>query len=212
MSNIFDNRLNSILKNNVTPLLKEVGFSKRRLVYVKDIGEISWLVDIQKSRWNDEVEAQFTLNCGVYVPDVLSTYANMAEPTRLKIEHCCCSARIGMLIPEKRDLWWKLRENDPATSNNEIGQDLQRKLKDFVIPFLSKVDQRARVADFLSSDLDAEYRYISPRDEALRLAYSAIIYSKIDEKRKANNLLDFAIKVSAKSPGAEFISRLKQKI
>ena len=49
MTNILDNRLNAILKKEVTPLLKALKFKKRRLNYAYGFDELCWLVNIQGS-------------------------------------------------------------------------------------------------------------------------------------------------------------------
>jgi len=200
MANIFDGKLNSILKNQVTPFLKELGFKKNLLIYSRDVGELKWLIDIQKSRWNDESEAQFTLNFGVYVPGVLSTYANMPEPAKPKIEHCSCSARVGMLTSERKDKWWKLTSDDSQEVVDEISQDLLSKIREIAVPFLSKFNSSLEVAEFLSSELSKEHSQISPQTNAQRLAFSGIIYSKLGDKTKASRVLDDAVEASIKSP------------
>ena len=42
MANILDNRLNAILKKEVTPLLKALKFKKRRLNYAYGFDELFW--------------------------------------------------------------------------------------------------------------------------------------------------------------------------
>ena len=128
MSNVLDNRLNAILKKEVTPLLKALKFKKRRLTYSYGFDELCWLVNIQKSQWNDQEESRFTVNCGVYIPNILSVYSNnISELTSPSIMHCACSARIGMLMPEKIDIWWTLTLGDSASVDEDIAQDIRSK-------------------------------------------------------------------------------------
>lgn len=212
MANILDNRLNTILKTEVTPLLKELYFKKRQLIYSCDFDGLSWLVNIQKSRWNDQEEAQFTVNCGVYISGVLSVYANMSEPAKPKIEHCCCSARIGMLTPEKKDIWWKLTSGDSDAVDGSVAQDLRSKIENVVLPFLNKFKSPQAVANFLSSDLGDEYNQVAPATKAQRFAYSAIIHSKLGNGDEAKRRLSTAIEASKKSPIENIINNLKLKI
>ncbi len=209
MAKIFDSRLNSILKMEVTSLLKDLGFRKKQLIYACPVDGLSWLIDIQKSQWNDQEEAHFTVNCGVYVPGVLSIYANMSEPSTPKIEHCSFSVRIGMLIPEKKDLWWRLAVNDFESTDSEIAQDLRSKIENVILPFLGKFKSVMDVAAFLSSDLGDKYAQVAPVTTAQRLAYSAIIYSKVGNSTKAKKILNMAIESAKKSPIENIISGLK---
>lgn len=212
MANIFDNRLNAILKTEVTPFLKDLSFKKRQLIYSCDYDGLSWLVDIQKSRWNDPEEAQFTVNCGVYIHGVLSVYANMSEPAKPKIEHCSCSARVGMLTPEKKDIWWKLTSGDSNSVDGSIAHDLRSKIENVILPFLNKFKSPKDVSHFLSSDLGDEYSQVAPATKAQRLAYSAIIHSKLGSRDEAKRILDIAIEASKKSPIENIINNLKLKI
>lgn len=212
MASILDNRLNTILKTGVTPLLKELGVKKGQLIYSCDFDGLSWLVDIQKSRWNDEEEAQFTVNCGIYVPGVLSVYANMPEPAKPKIEHCSCSARIGMLTPEKKDIWWKLTSGDSDSVDGSIAQDLRSKIENVALPFVNKFKLPQAVANFLSSDLGDEYSQVAPATKAQRFAYSAIIHSKLGNGDAAKRILSTAVEASKKSPIEDIVKNLKLKI
>jgi hypothetical protein len=192
--------------------MKDMGFRKKQQVYENNLIDLTWFVNIQKSRWNDETECQFTLNCGVFIPGVLSKYANVIEPAKPKIDHCCCAARIGMLTPEKLDKWWKIKKNESDSADDEIGQDIKFMINQFVIPFLNKFTAPMKVADFLSDDFDDKYKQIFPTSKAQRLAYAAIIYSLIGERQKALDILDFAIAVSIKTPINETITDLKNKL
>ncbi|MEZ5345226.1 MAG: DUF4304 domain-containing protein [Pyrinomonadaceae bacterium] len=75
MTNILNKRLNTISKNQVYMRLKDLGFRKNGAVYSRVTGGITWLIEVQRSQWNDQSELRFTLNVGVYVPGVWSTYA-----------------------------------------------------------------------------------------------------------------------------------------
>ena len=108
MTSQFTRRIDGILKSALTPLLRSRGFRKRGPVYVAEHGEVTWLVDVQKSQWNDRNEAQFTVNGGVYVPGVVSGYSRRPDPAEPKMVDCCLSVRIGMLDESRVDKWWKI--------------------------------------------------------------------------------------------------------
>lgn len=193
-------------------MLKEQGFKKSQLTFTRQLENIAFLIDIQKSRWNDKNEAQFTLNIGIYVPGVFSTYINNAEPTKVKIEHCTCYIRLGMLASNPKDIWWKLSQTDSFEIDNQVNQELIEKLNDLVFPFFSKFESSLDVAKFLASDLGKEFNQLFPLSKAQRLAYSAIIYFKLGEKNKSNELFTIACNISRKSPIEEIINKLKLRV
>lgn len=72
-------RFAEFLGSWVTPTLRSLGFKKRGMTYRKDLDECSWFANIQRSRWNSDGVTRFTLNIGVYVPGVFSTYSGLEE-------------------------------------------------------------------------------------------------------------------------------------
>ena len=76
------NRVKALLAKSATPELKRHGFRKRGNVYVRPTGDVCHLVDVQYSRWNDSSEVSFTLNCGVWMRGVTSSFRNVTEPVR----------------------------------------------------------------------------------------------------------------------------------
>lgn len=215
---LFNSRLNSMLRGEVTPLLKEHGFKKKYLIYSRALSEVSWLIDIQKNRWNSQSEWEFTMNCGVHVPGFWTVYAkNLSEPTKLEISYCPLSARIGMLPPRKRDIWWKLTPDDDSSVDIATAKDMRFKVESLALPFLNKFHSSLEVANFLSSDLSKQsdlgkqYKYIDPMAKTKRFSFSAIINFNLGNKEKAIRLLDKAIKheISKKSPLECVINDLK---
>ncbi len=209
---VFDSRLSQILKRWVTPTLQGLDFKKRQMNYVKNVDGLSWLINIQRSRWNNNTKSEFTLNCGVYVPGVFSKYANRPERPNPRIEDCSVYARIGMLMPQKSDLWWELRSDDLPSIDENIGRDIEDKLTSSALPFLRTFDQPLAAADFLSNPLSTDRHCIVPPSEAVRFAYAAIIYSQVGDMDRAYPALDMAIRKSHKSPIESVIASLKNRL
>src|SRR5258708_29161951 len=90
----FNSRLSAVFQGCVSPILSSHGFRKVKHGYEKKMEGLVWLLEIQRSRWNDAVEAQFTINCGIFVPGVVSRYVNQPERTRIDSTGCCIHARI----------------------------------------------------------------------------------------------------------------------
>ena len=73
-ANVFEDRFNSIIREAVTEPLAPYGFHERGHVLLRQIDELAWVVAIQRSRHNTSAETAFMVECGVYVPRVLSSH------------------------------------------------------------------------------------------------------------------------------------------
>jgi hypothetical protein len=210
---ILDKRINEILKQSVTPVLKREGFGKKGLVYSSDRGPLCWLVDIQKSRWNDPSEARFTLNCGIYVRGVLTAYANRPDRASPRIEDCCISARVGLLAEEAIDVWWKLMADDDAEgSDSIIGDEVRERIERCLLPFLREFETVEQVAAFLDAPIAESNSLVSPQSEAQRHSYAAVLYSQLGEARRRDAALQAAESAAAGSPIEGIVTRLKERL
>jgi Domain of unknown function (DUF4304) len=213
MDNILKVRLNFILKNYVTKRLREIGFSKNQSTYSKRLDEILWLINIEKSRWNDLNELEFTINCGIYVPGVWSIYANLNEPTNPKVENSSVYFRIGMLTPERKGIWWKLLKDDSIETDTIVAEDMVFNIEKFALPFLTKFKNAYDVATFLSSEKEDKFKYLLfPVAKAQRLAFAGIIFYKLGENSKAKEAIDGAVMESRMSPIEEIITKRRAKL
>ena len=205
-------RLNKIIQNVIEPSLNVYSFKKNRDVYVHDRKELSWLIDIQRSRWNDIAKTEFTLNGGVFVPRVISIYINKLEPKKISLKDCCIHARIGMLADDKLDKWWTLTSGDDIVVDDAIGNDIKRRIECNIMPFLERLETLDDVIEFLKGPRQNEDRYVWPQSDAICLAYVAIIYSILGEFKKSEAAFDSAVKAAQNSPVESVIIKLRNRI
>lgn len=208
MANQLKQQLNDILKVSLTPFLKGIGFRKSDLNYVCPMDGLSWLISVQKSRWNDSEEGRFTLNFGVYVPQTVSIYTNKQESAKPRLEHCAVYIRAGMLMPERLDRWWTVRHDGSGPSGDDIAQELRDVTEYHGLEFLRRFDTPVSVAEFLEQPLPDSFKYALPTSEVQRLAYSAIIYCLSDESENARRVLVSANKASQATPLAQVVADL----
>jgi len=72
----------------------------------------------------------FTINLGVYVPEVARFHGGGEAKRVVNEAHCCVRSRLGNLAPEKKELWWR---------NEAIGEvipDVLARLERHGLPFL----------------------------------------------------------------------------
>jgi hypothetical protein len=91
---------------------------------------------------------EFTINGGVYVPEVFGTYAGNPDFDSRSLPSCCVRARIGMLTEELRDHWWTLDAED-TSGDTDTGAGVMGWIEDLLIPFLARFPDQDSIAEFL---------------------------------------------------------------
>jgi hypothetical protein len=81
----------------------------------------------------------FTVNLGVYVPEVALHHGGGEPKGFIQEFHCCIRTRLGDLGPEKRDLWWR---NDAVDT---VVPDLLGRLDRDGLPFLERFGSREAI-------------------------------------------------------------------
>lgn len=180
--------------------MKQCGFKKRGNLYVREVGHLLHMVDVQYSRWNDAGQLSFTLNCGIFIPGVTSRFRNAREPKAPRPIDCCVSARAGMLRQPYMDVWWKILADDAPEKDGKIREEIISIITSSVLPFLDGLENERAVADFLSRRRDERDKYVEPRAEGLRLAYSAIVWSMLGVRDRCQKCIEQAVQESNDTP------------
>ncbi len=214
MASPFAQRIAGVLKGGLTPPLRARGFRKEGCVFVAEHDDVVWLVDVQKSRWNDGDEAQFTVNGGVYVPGIVSGYSGRPEPAKPKLADCCLSVRIGMLDESRIDKWWKVTASDDLQDavDEGIAAEVRDRVEGLLLHFLQSFESRAVVAEFLAGSTDIATRFVSPQAAAQRHAYASLIYSGLGNSAKAQSEIELAMREAEGSPIEGVIRRLRERL
>ena len=93
--------------------LKEEGFSRIGNTFHQRRGSNWGLLDFQKSRKSTADEVMFTINVGVCSGKLLKFFSPDLLERKPSIEVCHWRERLGFLLPEQRDKWWAVRNNEP---------------------------------------------------------------------------------------------------
>ena len=215
MASPFEIRLQSILKNHVTPLLKNNGFTKTGSVYYCSHDVLDWLVEIERSGFNDVTQANFTIVCGVYVPRVMSRYitVDQPEPARPKYPDCTLYARLGWLAPEHLDVWWTLSSlDDNEHVDAEIGRDIIERLITHGLPFMQQFFDRKSVLNFLlESRMECEEQ-VEPRDPVVSLVYASIISFLLGDRQQGEAAIQAAEKLAIQHSSWSDFPEVKKKV
>ncbi|WP_081426529.1 DUF4304 domain-containing protein [Sorangium cellulosum] len=194
------NRINKIIHEALSGALTPYGFKQRGDDYIRRIGDVSHVVNTQRSRWNEGNRVSFTLNCGVHVSHVTSTFRNLPEPAQPKLTDCCISVRIGMLTASRLDIWWELGDSDDTDEHTKVQRDVAMRTTDSMIPFLGRFESEHQVADFLSSTCTGADELVDPRAQALRMAYAAVIWRKLGDADRCSACIEEAERQSKRTP------------
>ena len=106
-----------LMAETVAPPFKRAGFKKQGLNFRLQTS-MSWMVfNIQKSQWNDAEDISFTGNLGVRFHEVhrlhLLEVGDLPDGPAAE-SNCHWRARLGDLMPEPHDHWWRVIDDRTA--------------------------------------------------------------------------------------------------
>lgn len=142
-------RIDTIIKEGLAPMLKKIGFKKKARNFYRDFESRIEVINVQASKWNEGSEGQFTVNAGVYYPDISEITGAPPVKGMPKEYDCTVRERIGLLTPENQDRWWKV---DNSVNNSEIAESIANHVEKFCLPWLKEM-----------SDLDSVKKYIASK-------------------------------------------------
>jgi hypothetical protein len=87
----------------------------------------------------ENLHGLFTVNLGVYVPEVARHHGGGEAQSWVQEYHCCVRARLGDASEQDRDIWWHARFDDAV-----IG-DISRRLELCGLPFLDRYSTRDKI-------------------------------------------------------------------
>lgn len=106
------------------PCLKALRYRKTASLFVRSLGEVIHLVEMQGSHYSTAGQAVFTVNVGVYVPRLVPADVRDTWKPRIPIAHW--RERLGFLGPERRDMWWEPTDMREAT---EAASDIVKRMQ-----------------------------------------------------------------------------------
>lgn len=81
----------------------------------------------------------FTVNLGIYVPEVARHHGGGEAKSWVQEYHCCVRARLGEAAGQTSDVWWHARAEVAVIS------DVQRLLEQAGLPFLDRFSTRDQI-------------------------------------------------------------------
>ena len=153
------NKFNDLLFS-ISSVLKEKGFLKQGNTFYIRGNDNFGMLNFQKSRSSSIHEILFTINIGVSLTR-LRKFNKENLDKKPAIESCHWKKRIGFLLPEKRDYWWRIDNN---TSIKEMAGEIINVILNLATPeILDHLNEKRLEAEWLtglSSGLTDLQRYI----------------------------------------------------
>jgi len=87
----------------------------------------------------ENLHGLFTVNLGVYVPEVAKYHGGGQARSWVQEYHCCVRARLGAAAGEAQDIWWHARADDAVVA------DVKGNLERFGLPFLERFATRDKI-------------------------------------------------------------------
>lgn len=113
-------------------ILKPLGYRKSGFNWVLD--DWTRIINLQLSRWNSSEDVKFTLNFGVFIPDLHHLAERPLRNGPLKEPDCIIRARYGSLTPSRLDYWWKVNN---AADPPELIRDITEAVVSYGVPWLA---------------------------------------------------------------------------
>lgn len=128
-------------------VLKAKGFKKTANTWIRK-DEWPKLINLQLSQWNSAREANFTINLGVFIPELHTVSESYPVKGNLKELDCGIRSRIGTLLPLRKDKWWTVGMEDDS---NRLFDEVCADLVSVGLPWLENLKDFLVVAEELKS-------------------------------------------------------------
>lgn len=177
------------LQAKLRPALKECGFRARGRAFNRMTSdELTEVVQLQMGRFDppgttyvpglrENLYGKFTVNLGVFVPEVAEQYGGGASKSFVQEYHCCIRTRMPLLGPEHRDVWWDVRTDEA------LAQELLQRITRDAIPFFRNFETRDAILEQWLGVPKSPYAITPPR------IVCAIILAKRGQSEDARVLL-----------------------
>lgn len=122
-------------------LLKPLNYRKAGNVFTRKINDVFHLIELQGSQQSTAVEAKYTVNVAVFVPELI--YEDVREFRKPSVSAAHFRERLGILASEASDVWWRAATPTDAECN---AKDICFKLSQCALPRLKELSSASALA------------------------------------------------------------------
>ena len=138
--------VDEIVKLVAKRTIRPAGFKGSGRRFHRAQGPLISALCFQGSRWNSGDRVSFTLNVRVVLPLFHRAWSQRAMPKDPASAVAVVDARIGLLMPEERDLWWETARSSPP---HPLVHDVASAVEVYALPFLDSISSEAALLEFL---------------------------------------------------------------
>lgn len=135
----------------IRSFLKDRGFSVRGRTFNRKTGDgLTQAINFQMGASDppgttpipglrENLHGLFTVNLGIYVPEVARVHGGGEAKSWVQDYHCCVRTRLGETAGKAGDFWWAARMDEVVVD------DVRRCLQQGGLPFLDRFESRDRI-------------------------------------------------------------------
>ncbi|UGY14333.1 DUF4304 domain-containing protein [Bradyrhizobium septentrionale] len=200
------------VQGQLRPVLKDGGFRARDRTFNRTTSDgLTEVVKIQMGSFDppgttyvpglrENLYGKFTINLGIFVPEVAEQNGGGAPKSFVQEYHCCIRTRLPVLGPEGRDVWWDIQAHE------SLAHDLRQRIERDAIPFFKKFETRDAILKQWLGVSKAPYASSPPR------IVCAIILAGRGQKEDARILLAAQARETSIPGHAAHVRRLADKL
>lgn len=120
------------VSKSIAPRMKDAAFRPRANHFHRHLGDLIHGVNFQASQWGASQEGSFTINLVVTSDWLYRAWSGRELPANPATALFPVQQRIGSLLPEHRDLWWKIAD---ATDVGLLSREVEEAIVHYALPF-----------------------------------------------------------------------------
>jgi len=162
----FTSEFKELIKDTLTKSLKEIGFKKQNLNFLRLTDNFIQTCNVQRSRFNHNELTSFTINFGFFLPIVYSVMKNTKDlPNFPKTDDCYIDGRTGHLIYGK-DYWYELNEDKTKES---LTKQLKSDIENYLVPMFQELHTKDSLLNLVRTNYNERKYYILANIDAVAI-------------------------------------------
>ena len=145
-------KLDTIVKEGFTPLLKPLSFKKKALNYYRRLAEVGHIINIQKSSYGDRDHIRFRINIGIFEPKFWLGYYDFKHTGQVPdypTEPVCLIRKTINDLRGRKDLWYEIHN---YTDEKKLIKEIQKDIQQYILPFFDQLDSVEKIFSALEKD------------------------------------------------------------
>ncbi|MHB1910403.1 MAG: DUF4304 domain-containing protein [Nitrososphaerales archaeon] len=200
-------RFKDILKDSLNPIMKKYGFRKKGTKYICIGDKLTYLISINKSRYNSKESLYFQMRWEIEINEDQKKQGITCKGSPLHGE-------LEDLTKDSNLIWLQLKDTDldPYLKDAEIKTEISKVLESIVIPFLFSFKSIKDIIRTLEDLARKEKKWPPTTKEGITYYDLASLYYYIGKPQKSLKILDTAIKECKIESFKRLLEGLKQQI